>query len=516
MRMQTKISIILMSLITGIIFILSASLYSQWFNSMQKQVALDARDQAVILAEQADIRRAMTAENGYLLVNKAVENIQIKTGIQYLYILNNEGRYFAHPLPERLNTYYKEGDTKKHPLLEPSGYHYGHSGDAMVEAYAPIYTEGVISGVVVIGIYNGRILQTIKVNALKLLSITISVLAFGLFLSYLLTKNIKKAMKGLEPEGIALLLSQQETILEQMGEGLLATDPDGKVILINENAKRLLKTVDTEMGKSIAHLPFYRHFTLRFHEENAKAISGEWRVEAGAILKVDVSALSQVSSESGFLFKLDDMSLVLERAEELTNMKQLTQALRAQNHEFMNKLHTVSGLIQLEAYSDALRYIESVTKSRKEMVEALNKHIKSSVISGLLLAKYSYAAERHVTLILDEEAHIERLPMKASESDMTSLIGNLIDNAIEAIGASGGEITVDLYHDEASFYLTVSDNGPGMSEALLKTCFNKGMSTKGEDRGYGLSIVKEKVQGLDGSITLKSEDGLCIQIVLPM
>lgn len=516
MRMQTKISMILMSLITGIIFILSASLYSQWFNSMQKQVALDAKDQAVIIAEQAVIRNAMIEENGYLIVNKAVENIQLKTGIQYLFIINNEGRYFAHPLPERLNTYYKEGDTKKNPLLEPSGYHYGHSGDAMVEAYAPIYTDGVISGVVVIGIYNGRILQTIKVNALKLFSITVSVLAFGLFLSFLLTKNIKKAMKGLEPEAIALLLSQQETILEQIGEGLLATDPVGKVIMINENAKRLLKNPDTEIGNNVAHLPFYGHFTSRYFKEKVPHIKGEWRVEGGAILKVDVIALSQVSSESGFLFKMDDMSLVVERAEELTNMKQLTQALRAQNHEFMNKLHTVSGLIQLEAYEDALRYIESVTKSRKEMVEALNKHIKSSVISGLLLAKYSYAAERHVTLTLDEEAHIDRLPKTASEADMTSIIGNLIDNAIEAIGTKGGDITVDLYHDERFFYLTVSDSGPGMTPEVIKTCFNKGMSTKGDDRGYGLYIVKEKVARLEGQIELKSEEGLCVQVVLPM
>ncbi len=516
MRMQTKIAVTLVGMISAITLVLSVLMYTQWFDSIQKQVALDAKDQAVIIAEQQIIKDAMAEENGYLTVNKAVEAIQLKTGIQYLYIVSRDGRYYAHPIPEKLNTYYKEGDTKKNPLAEEGGDYDALEGDAMVEAYMPIYTDGVKSGVVIIGIYNGRILQTIRGHAFRLLFVSVTVLILGIVMAYALSKNIKKAMYGLEPQAIALLLNQQETILEQIGEGLLATDQNSKVVMVNENAKKLLRLHRLAMGDLMRHMPFYKHFELRYYREKMPEIKGEWRMEGGKILSIHMIGLSALSNQSGFLFKIEDMSLVRARAEELTNMKQLTQALRAQNHEFMNKLHTVSGLIQLEAYDDALGYIESITKSRKEMVESLNKRIKVSVLSGLILAKYSKALERHIEVVLDEDAVVTELPAQVDEADVTSVLGNLIDNAIEAMQGESGKIVLDFYHDEVAFYMSVSDTGPGMPEAVMAHCFEKGLSTKGQDRGYGLFIVKEIVDVCGGDIEMRNEEGLVVQVKLPM
>ena len=516
MRIQTKIAATLVGMMTAITLILSLFMYTQWFDSIQRQVALDAKDQATIIAEQAVIQNAMVEDNGYLKVNKAVESIQLKTGIQYLYIINEDGRYYAHPIPERINTNYKVNDTLKNPLLEKAGYHYSLRGDAMVEAYVPVYTDGVKSGVVIIGIYNGRILQTIRGNAFRMIFISITVLIIGIIMAYILSRNIKKAMYGLEPGAIALLLNQQQTILEQIGEGLLATDANGNVVMVNENAQKLLNIEKLSLGEPIKHESFYSHFENRYLVEKMSEIKGEWRLEGGHILSIHMIGLNQLSNQPGYLFKIEDMSLVRERAEELTNMKQLTQALRAQNHEFMNKLHTVSGLIQIEAYDDVLGYIELITKSRKEMVEALNKRINVPVLSGLILAKYSKALERHIELILDEDALVDVLPQKASESDMTSIIGNLIDNAIDAMKGRSGQIVLDLYHDDLNFNISVADSGEGMSEDNMATCFEKGYSTKGEDRGYGLFIIKEIVDALGGRIELKNEHGLVVLVIIPM
>ncbi|WP_350344025.1 ATP-binding protein [Proteinivorax tanatarense] len=211
------------------------------------------------------------------------------------------------------------------------------------------------------------------------------------------------------------------------------------------------------------------------------------------------------------------MSLVRQRAEELTNMKQMTQALRAQNHEFMNKLHTITGLIQLNEHQSALNYIEKITQARKAIVDALNQRIKVPAIAGLILAKHSKGAERKIDLIIDEEAHISKIPEGALEEDITSIIGNLIDNAMDALAKEdGGKIYLDMYQDNEQFAITVWDNGPGMNDDSLRNCFKKGFSTKGEDRGYGLYIVKTIVEYLNGHIEFKSQEGLCVKVSLPM
>lgn len=505
MRMQSKIAVVLACLIGGLVLVITLFMYGNWFSAMQKQVALDARDQAIIIAENEAIQSALMIDNGYITVNRAVERIHLKTGIQYLYILNAQGRYFAHPIPEKVNTAYNEGDTMLYPLVSEPQMYYTLTTDAMVEAYVPVYTDGVPSGAVVVGIYNGRILQTIKGHAIRVVIIAVVAMVFGIAISYALSKNIKKAMFGLEPEAIGLLLNQQETILEHIGEGILATDASGKVLIINENAKKLLGIEHLKVGDDIHHHPVSKQLHLK-----------EWRVENERRLKVETVALRALHPKLGTLYKLEDLSLVFQRAEELTDMKQLTQALRAQNHEFMNKLHTISGLIQLEAFDEALGYITDITKVRREMVDALNRSIKVPVLSGLILAKHSKALERHIQLQIDEDANVTQLPSGAMDADITSILGNLIDNAIDALTPIGGHIYLDMYHDHETFTMTVIDDGPGIDETLMPYITEKGFSTKGEGRGFGLSIVCEKVCALGGDISFHQNEGLTVSVILPM
>lgn len=502
MRMQMKLAVLLAFLIGSLVLLLTLLMYGNWFSSMQKQVALDARDQAIIIAENKTIQSAMLLDNGYITVNKAVERIHLKTGIQYLYILNAEGIYYAHPIPEKLNTTYQIGDTRTNPLVDKPLTHYTLNSDAMVEAYVPVYTDGVISGAVVVGIYNGRILQTLKGHAITMTVVAVLVIALGILIAYLFSKHIKRVMFGLEPEAIALLVNQQEMILEHIGEGILATDHRGKILVVNESAKKLLEISNLNMGDSIEQLNFLDNLTLK-----------EVRIGQQKVLKVESKELGDVDSRLGKLYKLEDMSLARQKAEELTDMLQLTQALRAQNHEFMNKMHTVSGLLQLEAFEEAQDYIEEITKARSEMVEAINNRIKIPAVSGLILAKHSKASEQRVNLIIDEEAHIEGLPKGMLESDVTSILGNLIDNALDAASEN---VTIDIFSDNSHLTINVCDDGPGIDESLLPRVLEKGFSTKGKDRGFGLAIVEEKVKGLRGNLILINQDGLCVKVMLPM
>jgi two-component system CitB family sensor kinase len=246
------------------------------------------------------------------------------------------------------------------------------------------------------------------------------------------------------------------------------------------------------------------------------AMEKEWRIGANKLLRMEWIALNDVDARLGWLFRIEDMSLLRKRAEELTNMQQLTQALRAQNHEFMNKLHTISGLIQLESYEDALQYIEKISVTRQAVIGILNEKIKVPFISGLILAKYSRATERHIEFVIDPSSYLEAVPEHVIEDDIASIIGNLIDNAIDSItGMSGACIRIALNSGEDGATFVIRDNGSGITDLPIEKCFEKGVSTKGPDRGYGLYIVSEKLKRAGGRLKVENDHGLLCTVWIP-
>lgn len=516
MKLQSKITRVFAMIMTFLIVILTSLSYGIWYNAMQNQVALDAMDQAIIIAENEVVKNNIVIENGYIAISKALENIQLKTKIHYLYVLNQEGIYFSHPIPSRINTPFDESDVKRDPFLKAPQFYYEMTGDAKVEGFAPIFSDGVYSGTVVVGIYNGRILQTLKTHILLIGLFAVFAIGVGVWIAYALARSIKREIFNLEPEEIAILLNQRELILENIGEGIIVTDRQGQVLLINENANHLMGTAILKVNDDLENHPLKNYLnTMRARQLDHYEV--EWRITPHIILKVSIDALKTVDKRLGYLCKLDDMSLVRKRAEELTNMVQLTQALRAQNHEFMNKLHTISGLIQLDETEKALSFIEQTSKSQQEVIGALNHKIKIPTLSGLILSKYSKAAERKIKLSIHPESLVTELPVSAIEDDLTSIVGNLIDNAIEAlVGIASPEIILKMVSDDTDLYIEVKDNGQGMDPEWMAHCVERGFSTKGKDRGYGLAIVLEKVTLLGGTLNFENQEGLKVWVVLPM
>lgn len=516
MKLRQKITWIISIVTTMIIILLTGVIYWTWYNAMQKQVALDAMDQAIIIAENEIIQKNIVLENGYINISNALESIQLKTKIQYLYVINQEGVYFSHPLPSRINTLAKHDELKQSPLVSTPKHYYNQSSKATVEGYAPIFTDGIQSGVVVVGIYNGTILQTLRTHILYTIIFALIAIAVGVLIAYKLAKSIKREIYDLEPEEIAILLNQKELVLENIGEGIIVTDEQSHILMINQNAKLLMNTPGIQTNDSLKGHPIEKYIeTMQIHR--LEQFDSEVRLDNDIILKLQIKALKTVDPRLGYLYKLEDMSQVRRKAEELTNMVQLTQALRAQNHEFMNKLHTISGLIQLDEYEKALEFIELTSHTQQSIMGALNRQVKVPTISGLLLAKYSKAAEQKVKLVISEATSITRLPLHAIEDDITSILGNLIDNAIEALeSVEAPQIEVTLTESTDSLVIVVKDNGPGMEPLQIQNSLKTGYSTKGENRGFGLPIVMEKVKMLDGNIAFESQNGLSCTIVIPM
>ncbi len=520
MKLHRKMTLTIIALMTVLVLVLSILFFQNWYQSMQRQVALDAMDQAMIIADNHAIKENMVIENGYIAVNKQVESISLKTRIQYLYIVNQEGRYFAHPIPALLNSQVKPQDIHVTTQAHQPAYYYDLSQNAVVEGYAPIYTDGQYSGDVIVGIYNGQILQSIRASAVYPLIFTLIFLGIASLAGHKLSQSIKADIYGLEPAEIALLLHQNEVIIDNMGEGLIGIDANRRIILVNTRVNTLIPNHGSLKGQLVEDTFLSDWVEDKWLKETTDDelthLETEWRIGAGQILSVNLIKLSQMDHRLNLLIKLQDMSQVRKKAEALTNMEQLTQALRAQNHEFMNKLHTISGLIQLGEVDEALQFISTVSRSQQNFIKQLNEWIKVPVVSGLLLAKYSKAVEHKIKFELDEDSWLEKLPLQVQDEDLTSILGNLIDNAIEALsGQEEPVITVGIYEEEQMLFLEVKDNGKGFS-GPVEAYLIEGVSSKGQNRGYGLAIVTQKIEAIGGYYQINNDEGACWQIQIPM
>lgn len=204
-------------------------------------------------------------------------------------------------------------------------------------------------------------------------------------------------------------------------------------------------------------------------------------------------------------------------AKELNNSREVIENIRAQNHEFQNKLHTISGLIQLEEHQKALEYIDMVASDRADFFNNITNKIIHPHVAAILLSKYNKALENKISFHIDEESNLKELPATLSEDDITSIIGNLLENSIEELSnVENGVLSIKLNSDNKKVNIIIKDNGRGIDESIIGNIFSKGFTNKEGQRGYGLWIVKTLIEKSGGTIRLSSNDGVTWDISIPI
>jgi two-component system CitB family sensor kinase len=204
---------------------------------------------------------------------------------------------------------------------------------------------------------------------------------------------------------------------------------------------------------------------------------------------------------------------------ELDSVDALTDTLRAQQHEFSNRMHTVAGLIELGDHDAAVRYALDVSGQSAARGEAIRARVEAPEIAALLIAKTTVATERGVQLELSDESRLTETAIDTNT--MLSILGNLIDNAIDAaaVGAAPASVTVRLETRETNVTIEVSDTGPGVPKELDRRIFTDGFTTKSPDgrrhRGIGLALVHRLVSRAGGTITVDCSGATTFTVVLP-
>jgi len=404
----------------------------------------------------------------------------------------------AHPNPDRIGYSMADddGDRGEVALLDGRAYvnkAHGSLGESM-RGKAPVFDEDGrdIIGLVSVGYSLSQIRATIHRYKLVLIAAMTLMLMASVAAAIIIAGRFKKAIFGLEPEQIARLFEELDATLQSVREGIIAVNRDGQITTVNRTAIETLGFApDTPLiGRKIDEvvpdnglLPVLDSGASQFDQE-------VWLNERLMIvnrlpIKQDGALIGVVSS-----FRLRDELDQVSR--QLTRIQQYADTLRSQTHEYSNKLHTIAGLIQLGAQDEALSLIGNEVSDHQALIQLLLEAVPDPVLAGCLLGKYNRAREMGLLLIIDPGSRMTELPDSLPRDQLVSVVGNLIDNALEATRQSnpnGGKVQLsmtDLGHD---LIFEVEDQGPGIPNEQRERIFEKGVSTKNDnDHGIGLQL----------------------------
>jgi len=344
-------------------------------------------------------------------------------------------------------------------------------------------------------------------------------LGLGAAASFLLSRLIRRRTRGLEPAAIAALADQREALLHSIREGVFSVADDGTITVLSDSARELIGLEGDVQGRRVDELdldPAIRGL-LADHAE----IRDHVVVVGDRVLVVNRNPVHERGRRVASVTTLRDRTELLALQSELSARQSITNTLRAQTHEFHNQLHTISGLVQLGEYDEVSRLVGTLSRRRAEISDAVTAKVEDPAVAALLIAKTSLAAERGIELRMSADSDLPRLDPESS-TDVGTVLGNLVDNAVDAsVSVGGTSVEVDLRLDAATVRLAVADTGPGVPPDRVGEIFKRGWSSKAptvEGRGVGLALVQVVCERRGGAVSVRTgEDGsgAVFEAVLP-
>ncbi|QEW08253.1 sensor histidine kinase [Nitrincola iocasae] len=433
----------------------------------------------------------------------------------------------AHPNPDRLGHSMADddGDQGTIALVEGLGYidkALGSLGLSM-RGKAPIFdlTGEDIIGIVSVGYSLNQVRSTIAQYNLVLFSVMALMLVGSVVAAIIIAGRFKRAIFGLEPEQIARLFEERDATLQSVREGIIAINREGIITTFNRTA---IETLGLNPDTRLAGQPITK--VLPASVLPAVLSSGQPEFDQEVWLNnrqmiVNRLPVKQGNEIIGVVSSFRPRDELDQVSRQLTRIQQYADTLRSQTHEYSNKLHTIAGLIQLGATDEALALIGSEVSDHQALIHLLLESVPDPLLSGCLLGKYNRAREMGLKLIIDPGSRMLELPDTLPRDQLVTVIGNLIDNAMEATRMQlplGGEVHLsmsDLGHD---LIFEVEDQGTGVAPEDQERIFEKGFTSKASNNhGIGLHLVRSFVDQWGGSITLENltEGGSRFTLYLP-
>ena len=504
---QIKLFVSLVAFFSVLFALLGGYYYVDVGRQLYQEMSARAKIQAEEIALMPNLRQQVSRHDPQA-IQAFMQQIAAHSDASFIVIGDRQGMHLFHSVhPEWVGTRLVGGDNQ--PVLEGESTTTIRKGGLGISlrSKAPIFDDaGRVVGIVSVG-YLTSYLESITLAKVINIFVVALLLLIALFIfSWYFTRSIKKQIFSLEPREIGLLVRQQKAMMESIFEGVIVIDHQRRIEVINHAARSLLglsQPAHQLRGKSIDSVitpqPFFaggEMFESDTHDELC-------RFNQLTVLASRVRIMLE-NSLQGWVITFRDRDEINSLSAQLSQVKRYVDNLRIMRHEQLNRMTTLSGLLHMGRYEEAIGYIQAQSEHAQELLDFISSRFSSPTLCGLLLGKAARAREKGVELCFDPGCRLDRPFLPLGEQELISIIGNLLDNAIEATQRSPlphAPVEVLIKLSEQELIIEVADQGVGITPEIRERIFERGITTKTRgDHGIGLYLIESYVTQAGGAI----------------
>lgn len=503
-------------IVVAVLVVVGALSLAQSSATFQREQGLRVQSAAENLAANPTVRQLLPGAQPRIRsgLQGALDSVRAVSGLDYAQLTDTDGRIVAATDPTRIGeTAADEGagarvgrswtglaETSENTALEPS---------RSVQSQVPVLgADGRVVGVAIVGREYPSVWARLAQSTPDLIIYLAVATVLGGVGSLLLARRVKRQTMGLEAGEIVDLVRQRQAMLEGLKEAVVALDPRGTVLLLSRSAHDMLGLEADSVGRQVDALGLDDRIERVLRQPSD---DGDQLVLTGdRILVFNTVPIEESGRIVATVTTFRDRTELSEIESKLDISRTSSTALREHIHEFDNQLHTISGLVQLGEYDEVERYVDGITEHRERLTSAVTDRVADLGVAALLIAKIGAAAARSVSVELTDTSSLRRADDDASR-DLCTVVGNLVDNAVDALlehGTPDATVRVTIEQDETDrVTVTVADNGPGIADEDVDRVFEQGWSTKGtslDGHGFGLALVRVVCRRGGGEVRVRT------------
>jgi len=478
----------------------------------------NAKDQvravASTVADAPSVIAAVDTPNPSATLQPFAVRVQADTGVDFITIMSPAGIRYTHPNPALIGQHYIGNIAQAQRGQQLTETYTGSLGPS-IRTVVPVFGPGQrVIALVAVGITVAAISAELRERLWPLFGVAGAVLLVGALGGWLISARLRRQTRGIAPGELSNLFEYHEAVLHSVREGVLLIGRDGRVGLCNDGARVLLGLDADPVGKELTALGLPGELVTAFGSAETRA--EELHLTDARVLLVSTTAVRAGGRAQGTVVVLRDHTELQTLTGELTTARGLAEALRSQAHEAANRLHTVVSLVEIGKPEQAVEFATAELALAQELTDRVVGAVAEPVLAALLLGKAAEASERGVELTITPDTMIDDATHGVAARDLVTILGNLIDNGIDAAVHGGGRpaVVVTARSDVDELLLRVADTGPGVPEDA--DVFRRGWSTKaGEGHGLGLALVGQAVRRYSGTVDVGRDGGAVFTVRLP-
>ena len=516
------------------IVVVAAGLVGTWLQA-ERTADEGAIDRATAVAETIaitpDVIAAVSGPSPTSALQPYAEQVRKESDTDFVVIMSRDGIRYTHPDPNQIGKRFlghieaaQQGNVVREDYTGTLG--------ASARVVVPVDDDGTVVGLVSVGIRKTAVGEQVRSRLPGLLLAGLAAALLSGLGTALVARRVRRQTHGLDERQLREMYEYYDAVLHAVSEGLVITDLDGRLRLANDEAMRLLDLPPDAVGRAIDDLGLTAPLAAVLGD--AGPHQDELHVTAARVLVVNTAAARWEGRLLGQVTTLRDRTDLEALTGELDSARGLSEALRSQAHEASNRLHTIISLIELGHPDRALDFATDELQVSQRLTDSVVGAVDEPALTALLLGKAAEAHERGIDFEIAPQSTWR--PDIAPTRDVVTIVGNLLDNAFDAVAAvdlSSGvrRVTIsasshpadgDGDGDEGAgcAVLVVSDTGPGLPPGGVDDAFRRGFSTKEQGsagrRGIGLALVAQSVTRLGGHLEVSGPPGATFTVRLPL